>query len=344
MTSPTPLPLRETLASLPPIHAGDLRGQTRQFLSANASSIPLLIALDDDPTGTQTCHDIPVLTVWDVPTLKAEFAATRAGSGFFILTNSRALHAEDARQLVTEICLNLKAASDATGKPFEVVLRGDSTLRGHFPDECDVVEEVLGEADAWVLAPFFLQGGRYTIGDVHYVAEGETLLPAGETPFARDATFGYKSSDLREWVEEKSKGVISRERVVGLDLQDIRVGGPARVEELLNGFSKGSAVVVNAAAEEDMDVVVLGLLAAAGKLRNQMSWTVLIHPQQRANASFSGQPQHSCQRAWAYPPSLQSRPSSSTSPESQAASSLQVPTYQRPRRNWRPWSRKAAKS
>ncbi|KAK8228967.1 hypothetical protein HDK64DRAFT_254496 [Phyllosticta capitalensis] len=273
MTSPTPLPLRETLASLPPIHAGDLRGQTRQFLSANASSIPLLIALDDDPTGTQTCHDIPVLTVWDVPTLKAEFAATRAGSGFFILTNSRALHAEDARQLVTEICLNLKAASDATGKPFEVVLRGDSTLRGHFPDECDVVEEVLGEADAWVLAPFFLQGGRYTIGDVHYVAEGETLLPAGETPFARDATFGYKSSDLREWVEEKSKGVISRERVVGLDLQDIRVGGPARVEELLNGFSKGSAVVVNAAAEEDMDVVVLGLLAAAGKLRNQMSWT-----------------------------------------------------------------------
>ncbi|KAK7540882.1 uncharacterized protein J3D65DRAFT_616809 [Phyllosticta citribraziliensis] len=265
MSFPKSLPLHETLAALPRAHPGDLRAQTRQFLSSNAASIPLLIALDDDPTGTQTCHDIPVLTVWDVPTLRAEFAATRAGSGFFILTNSRALHAEDARSLVTEICLNLKAASDATGKPFEVVLRGDSTLRGHFPDECDVVEEVLGEADAWVLAPFFLQGGRYTIGDVHYVAEGETLLPAGETPFAKDATFGYKSSDLKDWVEEKSKGVIKKDRVVGLGLEDIRVGGPARVEELLNNFPKGSVVVVNAAAEEDMDVVVLGLLAAAAK-------------------------------------------------------------------------------
>ncbi|KAK8162564.1 hypothetical protein IWX90DRAFT_246855 [Phyllosticta citrichinensis] len=265
MTFPQPLPLHETLAALPPAHPGHLRAQTRQFLSSNAASIPLLIALDDDPTGTQTCHDIPVLTVWDVPTLKAEFAATRAGSGFFILTNSRALHAEDARSLVTEICLNLKAASDATGKPFEVVLRGDSTLRGHFPDECDVVEQVLGEADAWVLAPFFLQGGRYTIGDVHYVAEGETLLPAGETPFAKDATFGYKSSDLKDWVEEKSRGVIKKDRVVGLNLEDIRIGGPTRVEELLSNFPKGSVVVVNAAAEEDMDVVVLGLLAAAAK-------------------------------------------------------------------------------
>lgn len=259
-TAPQPIPLQATLSALPPIYPGDLRAQTRALLAANASSIPLLVALDDDPTGTQTCHDIRVLTVWDVESLAAEFAATRAGSGFFILTNSRALHTADARALTAEICGNLRAAGERAGRAFEVVLRGDSTLRGHFPDEPEVVDAELGGSAAWVLAPFFLQGGRYTIDDVHYVAEGETLVPAGETPFARDATFGYRSSDLRDWVVEKSGGKIARERVVSLGLKDIREGGPERIAELLEGFEKGAVIVVNAAAEEDMDVVVLGLL------------------------------------------------------------------------------------
>ncbi|KKY24687.1 putative uncharacterized oxidoreductase ygbj [Diplodia seriata] len=266
MASPQPLPLQSTLSALPPVYPGDLRAQTRALLTSTASKIPLLIALDDDPTGTQTCHDIRVLTVWDVESLAAEFARTPAGSGFFILTNSRALHTADARRLVAEICRNLReAAGDDT--PFEVVLRGDSTLRGHFPDEPEVVDEEMGGggSDAWVLAPFFLQGGRYTIDDVHYVAEGETLVPAGETPFARDATFGYRSSDLRDWVVEKSGGEIARERVVSFGLGDIRQGGPERIAEMLEGFEKGSVIVVNAAAEEDMDVVVLGLLKASSK-------------------------------------------------------------------------------
>ncbi|KAL1634451.1 hypothetical protein SLS58_010692 [Diplodia intermedia] len=269
MASPQPLPLQSTLSALPPIYPGDLRAQTRALLTSTASAIPLLIALDDDPTGTQTCHDIRVLTVWDVESLAAEFARTPAGSGFFILTNSRALHTADARRLVAEICRNLRAAAAAAGDgtPFEVVLRGDSTLRGHFPDEPEVVDEEMGGggSDAWVLAPFFLQGGRYTIDDVHYVAEGETLVPAGETPFARDATFGYRSSDLRDWVVEKSGGKIARERVVSFGLGYIRQGGPERIAEMLEGFEKGSVIVVNAAAEEDMDVVVLGLLKASSK-------------------------------------------------------------------------------
>lgn len=257
---PQPLPLQPTLSALPPIHPGDLRAQTRALLAANAASIPLLIALDDDPTGTQTCHDIRVLTVWDVESLAVELGATPAGSGFFILTNSRALHAPDARELVAEICRNLRVAGERAGRAFEVVLRGDSTLRGHFPDEPEVVEQELGASSAWVLSPFFLQGGRYTIDDVHYVAEGDTLVPAGETPFARDATFGYQSSNLRDWVVEKTGGKVARERVVSLGLKDIREGGPDRIVELVESFEKGLIIVVNAAAEEDMDVVVLGLL------------------------------------------------------------------------------------
>jgi uncharacterized protein YgbK (DUF1537 family) len=160
------------------------------------------------------------------------------------------------------VCQNLQAAAKETGKPFEVVLRGDSTLRGHFPDEPDAVEGVLGKADAWLLCPFFLQGGRYTIDNVHYVAEGETLVPAGQTPFAKDATFGYKSSNLGEWVEEKSKGRLRKETVVALSLKDIREDGAERVAAILCAIEKGSGtpVIVNAAAEEDVDVVVLGIL------------------------------------------------------------------------------------
>lgn len=171
------LSLSETLASLPPVYAssGKLRGDIRQTLSKTTKSI--LVVLDDDPTGTQTCHDINVLTTWEVPVLVTEFSSTPSGSGFFILTNSRALHPDAARSLIEEICANLKEASQRTGQNFEVVLRSDSTLRGHFPLEAEAAEDVLGKSDVWLLAPFFLQGGRYTIDDVHYVAEGDKLVP-----------------------------------------------------------------------------------------------------------------------------------------------------------------------
>lgn len=264
--TPVRLPLKETLEALPALSSTstELRSQTRKAIQTN-SDIPILVALDDDPTGTQTCHDIHVLTTWSVAVLAAELKATASGSGFFILTNSRALHPPAARDLTIEICQNLKEAAAQAGKRFEVVLRGDSTLRGHFPIEPEAVEEALGASDAWILAPFFLQGGRYTIDDVHYVAEGDTLVPAGETPFAKDATFGFKSSNMADWVAEKSKGAISQDIVRGISLSDIRRGGPDRVSELLQNASKGTVFIVNAAAEEDMDIVVLGILNASAQ-------------------------------------------------------------------------------
>lgn len=263
MSTTSHLQLRPTLASLPPPPGFDLRKEVQTLLRNPATKVPILVALDDDPTGTQTCHDIHVLTVWDTPTLVSEFCATKPGGGFFILTNSRALHPAPARALITEICANLEAASEETGTPFEVVLRGDSTLRGHFPLEAEAAEDALGVADAWLLCPFFLQGGRYTIDDVHYVAEGGALVPAAETPFAKDATFGYKSSNLRDYVVEKSKGSIPKEKVTSLSLDTIRVGGPEKVLQQLKSVEKGTVVVVNAAAEEDVDVVVFALLQAA---------------------------------------------------------------------------------
>jgi uncharacterized protein YgbK (DUF1537 family) len=253
------------LSSLPPLQGGNLRKQIATRLKDASSPLPLLVALDDDPTGTQTCHDIIVLTVWDVTALTAEFSRTEPGGGFFILTNSRALHTEDARDLIAEICRNLQAAAKKSGVTFEIVLRSDSTLRGHFPAEPEVVDEITGQSDLWILAPFFFQGGRYTIDDVHYVKEGSDLIPAGLTPFAQDATFGYKNSNLRDWVIEKTNGAISKERVKSITIGDVRVGGPEVVTKKLMGFQKGDVVVLNAAAEEDMDAAVLGILDAAAQ-------------------------------------------------------------------------------
>ena len=96
---PRSLDLEPTLSSLPPPWLGNLRAEISTLLRDPATKTPVLVALDDDPTGTQTCHDVPVLTVWDVPTLTAELARTPAGSGFFILTNSRALHPGPAQDL-----------------------------------------------------------------------------------------------------------------------------------------------------------------------------------------------------------------------------------------------------
>lgn len=258
-----------TLSSLPKVTATHLRSQVATDLQDPANKAPILVILDDDPTGTQTCHDVNILTVWDVPRLVSEFKATKAGGGFFILTNSRAMHPKQAKELIIEICTNLQTASKETDTLFEVVLRSDSTLRGHFPLEAEAAEEVLGAADAWILCPFFLQGGRYTINDVHYVAENDSLVPAAQTPFAKDATFGYKSSNLRDYVVEKTKGIIPRERVTSISLETIRAGGTQAVLDQLTKEVDDSrpVIVINAAADEDMDVVVSALLQAskAGK-------------------------------------------------------------------------------
>lgn len=265
MANPASLDLQSTLSSLPPIPSSAVHASVQALLNDPESRIPILVALDDDPTGTQTCHNVHVLTVWDKGTLVEEFHNTKHGGGFFILTNSRALHPTEARELMHEICRNLKNAASEANVEFEVVLRGDSTLRGHFPLEPEAAEDVLGKADAWMLCPFFLQGGRYTIDDVHYVAEEGKLVPAGQTQFAKDASFGYKSSNLRDWVVEKSRNSISRDRVQSLTIKEIRTGGAEDLKKRLLEFPPGSVIILNAAATEDVDTAVLALLQAANE-------------------------------------------------------------------------------
>lgn len=252
------LPVKETLESLPLTTANNILESIRSQVNNDATHI--LIALDDDPTGTQTCHDIAVLTVWDHDTLCKELSTAKGG--FFILTNSRALPGPEAKALISDICENLAKAAKDTNKTLQVVLRGDSTLRGHFLKELESVERALGVSDAWVLAPFFFQGGRYTIDDVHYVTEKGVLIPASQTPFAQDATFGYKSSNLRDYVLEKAGDRFADKDIFSITIDDIRIGGSAKVTERLLQIPRGSVVIVNAAAESDMAVFAAGAIGA----------------------------------------------------------------------------------
>ena len=258
-----PIPKSTLLSSLPPAWPDDLRATIRGQVEASGRTI---VVLDDDPTGTQTVYDLPVLTGWGVDVLAAELAEKPAC--FYILTNSRALPAPEAAELGRTIGRNLAAASAQTGRDVAVVSRSDSTLRGHYPAETDALAEGLGQAvDGTLIVPFFLEGGRYTIDNIHWVAEGDTLVPASQTPYAADKAFGYANSEMRAWVEEKTGGRVQAADVAALTLGDLRVGGPDAVRDRLLALCGGQVCVVNCASYRDMEVFVLGLLAAesAGK-------------------------------------------------------------------------------
>jgi uncharacterized protein YgbK (DUF1537 family) len=85
-------------------------------------------------------------------------------------------------------------------------------------------------------------------------------VPAARTPFARDAVFGYRHSNLRRWVEEKTGGRLPAAQVASITLGDLRRGGPARVARQLNAMPPNSYGVVNAASYRDLEVLVAALL------------------------------------------------------------------------------------
>ncbi len=251
----------ELFAALPPPWPHDPRPAIRSLLDARNEK---LVVLDDDPTGTQTVHGVPVLTEWPVESLRAELANSLPC--MYLLTNSRSLPLAEAQALNTEIGRHLVEAAKQAGRRLVVVSRSDSTLRGHFPGEVEALAEALGaDFDGWLLIPFFEEGGRYTIDDIHYVAEGPWLVPAGETEFARDRAFGYRASNLRSWVEEKTRGRVPAGQVASISLEEVRSGGPEQVANRLSSLASGSVCIANAASTRDLEVVTQGLLQAEGR-------------------------------------------------------------------------------
>jgi len=219
---------------------------------------PKILVLDDDPTGSQTVHGCLLLTRWDVDTLRLGLADE--APIMFVLTNTRAVSPEAAAAITREVCHNLKMAIEQECiRDFLVVSRSDSTLRGHYPVETDVIAEELGPFDAHFLVPAFFEGGRTTRDSVHYLRVNGVDTPVHQTEFARDSVFGYSYSYLPDYVAEKTKGRIAGSTVERFLLADIRAGSLERLLKLTGN----QCVVVDAENQEDLNRFAKDVLQAA---------------------------------------------------------------------------------
>ena len=237
--------------------------------SASAASPRMLVVLDDDPTGTQSVADLPVLTRWDVEDFIWAFGQSKPA--VYVLTNTRSLDPAEAAARNEEVVRNALAA--AGGLRLGFVSRSDSTLRGHYPLEPDViaatVAEVIGEkTDGVVLVPAFPDAGRVTIGGVHYMrGTGEdagTLIPVSETEFAKDATFGFTNSNMAKYVEEKSQGRFPADSVIVLDLNIIRASTDPQatanaIADAIAPATGSTPIVADIVSENDLRALSLGL-------------------------------------------------------------------------------------
>lgn len=233
-----------------------------------------VIVLDDDPTGTQTVHDVPVFTDWSRETLEEVFDIP--DSMVFLLTNSRSFSREETKKAHREIAENIAHAARNAGKEFLVISRGDSTLRGHFPLETEILRETL-EAETGlvfhgeIICPFFKEGGRFTVGDVHYVKEGEELIPAGQTEFARDKTFAYENSHLGAYVEEKSMGTFKKEDCIYISLEELRAFRLEEITKKLVGARGFCKIIVNAVDYVDVKIFCICWLRAMKQGKNYLA-------------------------------------------------------------------------
>lgn len=235
-------------ANLPPVWAQDLLPQIHRQL---ADSGKTLVVLDDDPTGTQTVFDVPVLTQFDRATIAT--ALDEKPPVLFLLTNSRAL----TREQTTDLHRNLGATLREFSEQITVISRSDSTLRGHFPLETDLLREALGQPEAPILfIPYFEAGGRVTIDDTHYLVEGETATPAHLTPFAKDNSFPFSHSYLPDYIAEKSDGPVE---VASISLEQLRSGN---VTSQLADLPNGCTCIINAAERRDLEVLATALHAS----------------------------------------------------------------------------------
>jgi len=236
-----------------------------------------VVVFDDDPTGSQTLHSCPLLLDTSAEVLRRGLA--HPSPLLFVLANTRALEPVAAQQRVRQIGHNLSQAlrQIAAGdpelaerlQPLLLVSRGDSTLRGHFPLELEVIEAAWGQlpppwggpVDARLLVPAFLPGGRTTVGGIHLL-QG---VPVHTTAFARDRLFGYTSSDLAAYIEAKSGGRVPAASVQRLSLAELDAAldrhgqpGAAGYEALctrLAQLAPGAWVVVDAERPQQLSAL-----------------------------------------------------------------------------------------
>lgn len=251
----------ELLTGYPPVRAIG----PEVIADAVRASGRILVVLDDDPTGTQSVADLPVLTSWEPSDFAWAFAQRIGGApapAVYVLTNTRSLDPGTTASRNRDVVTNALDAARSVGVALGFVSRSDSTLRGHFPLETDVIAAALQSetavaTDGVVMVPAFPDAGRVTIGGVHYLRGGDGVLtPVAATEFARDATFGFTSSDLGDYVAEKTGR--SADAVIRLDLSIVR-SGKQGIADVLDTAVDAVPIVVDAVTEDDLRALSLGL-------------------------------------------------------------------------------------
>lgn len=255
----------EVLTSFNKIDEAYIDGLLKKEIEANNKKI---VVLDDDPTGVQTVHDISVYTNWDKDSIRQGFE--EENNLFYVLTNSRGFTEEQTTKAHHEIAEVVDEVARETGKEYIFISRSDSTLRGHYPLETQLLkvdyEKNTGKTiDGEVMCPFFKEGGRFTIDNVHYVKYGEELVPANETEFAKDKTFGYTAYTMPEYIEEKTKGEYKASDVTCISLEDIHNMDIDKIEAQLMEVKDFNKIIVNAADYADVKVFCVALYRAMAK-------------------------------------------------------------------------------
>jgi len=258
--SPTDGETRQLAEALLAGFPAEVSVPAQDVAAAVAATGRVLIVLDDDPTGTQSVADLPVLTRWEPEDFR--WALGLGTPAVYVLTNTRSLDPREAAERNRQVVTNALAAADGAALAF--VSRGDSTLRGHFPLEPEVIAETLRSraglhTDGVVIVPAFPDAGRVTIAGVHYMrSAADELTPIAETEFARDATFGFAHSGLADYVQEKSGGRLRASAVIGIDLAILRAG-PGAIADAIVSATGETPIVVDAATENDLRLLALGL-------------------------------------------------------------------------------------
>jgi len=162
--------------------------------------------------------------------------------------------ANQAAEITRKVCQNLKSAlkqlkaNDKEVNPI-LVSRSDSTLRGHYPVETDVIAEELGPFDAHFLIPAFFEGGRFTRDSTHYLMVDDKEVPVHKTEFANDSVFGFNTDYLPDYVEEKTSGRIKSDQVERFLLDDVRGNSRSRLTALENN----ACCVVDCETQKDLN-------------------------------------------------------------------------------------------
>ena len=227
-----------------------------------------IVVIDDDPTGSQTVHSCPLLLRWDPEALRQ--GLRHPSPLLFVLANTRALTPEAAatrnREIVDALVLAM-AAEGLEPDDLQLVSRGDSTLRGHGVLEPKVLAQAWGThvaaVDATLHVPAFLEGGRTTVNGVHRL-HGD---PVHTTAFARDRLFGYSTSDLAEWLDEKSAGQIPAHTVVRIPLEWLEAERSEHLLACLEGLEANRSVVVDATRPEHLRVLGAAIRSLQGRKR-----------------------------------------------------------------------------